>query len=178
MTIEERPVTAPIRPAKKQDRATLALLLIAAMIAIGGVMFAVGRATAGSGGTAANNSGNRGGFAGRAFPSLAPGQTLNPGQFGNRGLGLGGVVSGTVQSIGPDSMTITLASGSTVTVDLSGTTTYHSETAASATDVAVGSTVQVTINTGSSGASPGASPSPGASGTTTFTAKDILIVTP
>jgi hypothetical protein len=153
------------------------LLLIAAAVAVAGIAFAVGRATAGTSGTTANGGNQRIGGGGRNFPSLAPGQTFNPGQFGggSRGLGFGGSVSGTVQSISADSMTIELASGTTVTIDLSGTTTYHTETSASASDVSVGSSVQITINPT---AQASGAPSPSASGGQTLTAKDVLIVTP
>jgi hypothetical protein len=180
--VEEQVATA-VKPAK-QDRTTMILLLIAAMVAVGGIAFAVGRVTAGTT-TASTGDNNRyGGFpgGGREMPSLAPGQTLNPGQFpgGNQGgpngqaMGMGGAVSGTVQSIDANSITIKLSSGSTVTVSLTGTTTYHSETTASASDVKAGSTVRVTID--ASGL--GGMPNPSASGDRTVTAGDVLIETP
>ncbi len=85
-------------------------------------------------------------------------------------------------------MTLQLANGSTVTIDLSGTTTYHSETSAASTDVKTGSTVLVQIDTAAlasgqpNGAIPGSSAAPGASGAPainrTLTAKDVLITTP
>ena len=177
-------MTATAQPAKKQDRTTLALLFVAALVAVGGIGFAVGHLTGGTTTTAANNpGGGRGAF---VRPSLAPGETFDPGQFGAGGLGgrglggglAGGGVSGTVQSVSGSSMTITLANGSTVTVDLSGTTTYHNETAASSSDVKAGSTVTVQIDTA---AAANATPNPGASGALAgrqVTAKDILITTP
>jgi hypothetical protein len=176
-------MTATPKPAKKQDRTTMALLLVAAFVAVGGIGFAIGHLTGGSSAAAANNpgGGNRGGFA-RA--TLAPGQTFNVGQFGSGaggagrlgGLGgLSGGISGTVASIDGSTMTITLANGSTVTVDLSGTTTYHNETTGSSTDVKTGSAVTVQIDTSTLA---GASASPGASGGQTLTAKDVLITTP
>jgi hypothetical protein len=177
-------MTTTARPAK-QDRTTMALLLIAALVAVGGIGFAIGHLTGGSTAAAANNpagpAGGRGGF---TRPSLAPGQTFNAGQFGaggGLGRGLGGVsggVSGTVQSTNGSTLTITLANGTAVTVDLSGTTTYHNETAAASTDVKAGSTVTVQIDTS---ALAGASPDPSASGGLggqTLTAKDVLITTP
>ena len=173
-------MTATPKPAKKQDRTTMALLLIAAFVAVGGIGFAIGHLTGGSTAAAANNPGGRGGF---ARPSLAPGQTFNIGSFGGGAGGAGGAgrlggfsggISGTVASISGNTMTITLANGSTVTVDLSGTTTYHNETAGSSTDVTAGSTVTVQIDTS---ALAGASPNPGASGGQTVTAKDVLVTT-
>ena len=62
------------------------------------------------------------------------GKDNNP-SGGGGGLGLGGVsggVSGTVQSITSTSVTIQETNGSTVTINLDGTTTYHSAAAASA----------------------------------------------
>ncbi|MGD0018229.1 MAG: hypothetical protein ABSD62_03165 [Candidatus Limnocylindrales bacterium] len=177
-------MAATAQPAKKQDRTTLALLLVAAFVAVGGIGFAIGHLTGGSSTVAANNPGGRGngGFVG---PSLAPGQTFDTSQFGGggsngrgvTGLGAGGV-SGTVSSVSGSQLTITLANGSTVTVDLSSTTTYHNETAATSSDVKAGSTVTVQIDTS---VLAGASPNPSASGGLggrTLTAKDILITTP
>ena len=176
-------MTATAQPAKKQDRTTLVLLFVAALVAVGGIGFAVGHLTGGTTTTAANNPANgRGGF---VRPSLAPGQTFDPGQFG-AGLGRGGVggglaggsVSGTVQSVSGSSMTVTLANGTTVTVDLAGTTTYHNETAATSNDVKAGSTVTIQIDTTAlSNATPDPSASGGLAGRQ-VTAKDILITTP
>jgi hypothetical protein len=161
----------------------MALLLVAALVAVGGIGFAIGHLTAPSnsttdGANGANGRGN-GGF---SRPSLAPGQTLDPGQFGGglgNGRGLaGGSVSGTVQSIDGSKLTVKLANGSTVTIDLSASTTYHNETAASSSDVKAGGTVTVQIDTS---ALAGASANPGASGSLgglTVTAKDVLITTP
>ena len=173
----------PARRPAKQDRTTLILLLVAAFVAVGGIGFALGHLTA-TGATNANPnaSGRLGGFGGRgAFPSLAPGQTLDPGQFGGGrgGLGgLGGGVSGTVQSINGSTITIQEASGTTVTIDLSGGTTYHSAAAASSSDVKVGSSVTVQIDTSALASQ---TPNPGASGALegrTLTAKDVLITSP
>ncbi len=158
----------------------MALLLVAAFVAVGGIGFAIGHLTGGSTAAAANNPAGRGGFA-RA--SLAPGQTFNISQFGGGAGGAGrlgaggfsGGISGTVQSINGSTMTITLANGTTETIDLTGTTTYHNETAGSASDVTPGSTVTVQIDTS---ALAGASPNPGSSGTPTLTAKDVLVTTP
>jgi hypothetical protein len=159
----------------------MALLFIAALVAVGGIGFALGHLTA-PGATAAANATGRGGFGGRNIPSLAPGQTLNPGQFGGAGrVGAGGVsggVTGTVQSIDGSKMTVQLADGSTVTIDLSTTTTYHSAAPASAGDVKVGTTVTVQIDTSALASE---TPAPGASGLgggRTLKAKDILITQP
>lgn len=173
----------PIKP-KKQDRTTMALLFVAAFVAVGGIGFALGHLTAGTT-PAANPTGARGGFGGgRAIPSLAPGQTFEPGQFGagfgGRG-GLGAVsggVSGTVQSISGSKITVQLANGTSQTIDISGTTTYHSATAASSTDIKVGTSVTVQIDTSALASQ---TPNPSASGALggrTLTAKDVLITQP
>jgi hypothetical protein len=179
--------TATTRPAAKQDRSTLALLFVAALVAVGGIGFAVGHLTAP--GTTATNPGGNGRYGpagGFQRPSLAPGESFNPGNFGgnNRG-GFGGAgasIEGTVQSIDGSTLTIKLASGNTVTINLSGTTTYHNETSATAGDVTTGSTVFVQIETGAVNPGASGSPNPGASGAPgfnrTLTAKDVLITTP
>ena len=187
---EPEPASAPrIRPTKpgpaqkakpaKRDSSTMILLLIAGMVAIGGIAFAAGRVTAPTAAAAAVPSGALG-FGNFPRGSLAPGQTFNPaGGFGG-GLGRGGVggglgsgVTGTVQSISGSTLTLLLSTGSTVTIDLSGSTTYHNETAGSSSDVKVGTKVQVQIETA---AAAGATPNPSGSGDRTITASDILIV--
>jgi hypothetical protein len=179
-------MAASAQPAKRQDRTTIALLFIAALVAVGGIGFAIGHLTGGTTTTAntPGGLGNRGGF---ARPSLAPGQTFDAGQFGggnvgNGGFGRGGIaggnITGTVQSINGSTLTLTLANGTTVTVDLSGTTTYHNETAASSSDVKTGSTVTVQIDTT---ALANQTPNPSASGGLagrTLRARDILITAP
>jgi hypothetical protein len=160
----------------------MVLLFIAAIVAVGGIGFAVGHVTAGST-VAANSNGNGRGAGAFARASLAPGQTFDLGQFaGGRGAGaVGGFASGiagTVQSIDGTTMTITLANGTTETVDLSGSTTYHNETAGSSSDVKVGSAVTVQIDTSALASQ---APNPSASGGLdgrTLTAKDVLITTP
>jgi hypothetical protein len=179
--VPARPVrrARPDKQPAKQDRTTIALLLVAAFVAVAGVGFAVGHLTA-PGAAAANANGRTGGFAGRgAFGSLAPGQTLNPGAFAGRGLGsVAGGVSGTVQSITSTSVTIQEASGTTVTINLDGTTTYHSAAAASPSDVKVGSSVTVQIDTSALASQTPDPNATGALGGRTLTAKDILITNP
>ncbi len=182
-TLTPAPAKIPIKP-KKQDRTTMALLFIAAFVAVGGIGFALGHLTAPGATAAANPTGGRGGFGGgRAIPSLAPGQTFEPGQFGaglgGRGLGaVTGGVSGTVQSVSGTSITVQLANGTSETIDLSGTTTYHSAAAANSTDVKVGTSVTIQIDTAALASQ---TPNPSASGALggrTLTAKDVLITQP
>jgi hypothetical protein len=167
----------PEKQPAKQDRTTIALLLVAAFIAVGGIGFAIGHLTAPA---AAAANGRPGGFAGRgAFGSLAPGQTFSPGEFGGRGLGgVAGGISGTVQSVTSTSITIQEASGATVTINLDGTTTYHAAAAASAGDVKVGSSVTVQIDTSAVASQIPDPNATGALGGRTLTAKDILITNP
>lgn len=163
----------------------MVLLFIAALVAVGGIGFAVGHLTAGSTAAAANGNGAGRGTGGFSRPSLAPGQTFDTSQFGlGNGRGNGGVdgfasgVTGTVESINGMTMTIKLASGSTVTIDLSRSTTYHNETAGSSSDVKVGGTVIVQINTSAVASE---TPNPSASGGLggrTLTATDVLITAP
>jgi preprotein translocase subunit YajC len=174
-------MTPTVRPAK-QDRTTLVLLLVAALVAVGGIGFALGHLTAPTTSAAANPTGARGGF-GRNLPSLAPGQTFNPADFGagRAGVGLGGVsggVTGTVQSITGSTITIQEANGTSVTIDLTANTTYHSEISADASQVKTGTSVTVQIDTAALASQ---SPNPSASGGLagrTLTAKDILITIP
>ena len=149
-----------IAPVKKTDRTFAILLAVGLLIAVGGVTFAVGRMTA---------------------PAPAASTT--------RGFGGGVLVTGTVDSVSGTTMTLKEANGSTVTVNLAGTTTYHAQAAATAADVTTGKQVQVEVQVAGGlggqdvpGASPGAaaSPAPGASGAPprTITARDVTLVTP
>ena len=102
--------------------------------------------------------------------------------------GGGVLVTGTVDSVSGTTMTLKETNGSTVTVNLASTTTYHAQAAATAADVTTGKQVQVEVQIaggfggqGVPGASPGAdaSPVPGASAPTrTITARDVTLVTP
>lgn len=173
---------ATARPSK-QDRTTIVLLVIAAMVAVGGIGFALGHITAPSGSAGAvPNASGRGfpGGGGGAFRSLAPGESFNPGNFGNgqTRVTLGGGVTGTVQSVTPTSITVLLSDGQSATVDLNGNTTYHGETSASSSQVQVGTTVTIQIDAATGASS---SPNPDASGGLggrTLTAKDVLITNP
>ncbi len=102
---------APLVKPKSSGRLLNAVLAVALLVAVGGVAFAVGR------GTAPVASTGRGAFQGAGFPagpnaSLAPGASAVPGGFpgggqgGLGGLGGGVTVSGTVQSVTGDTLTI------------------------------------------------------------------------
>ena len=173
------PVIAPV---KKGDRTFTILLAVGLLIAVGGVTFAVGRMTAPA--AAATTRGNGGFGNGGVGGTGATGAAA----LGRGGFGGGVLVTGTVDSISGTTMTLKEANGSTVTVNLAGTTTYHAQAAATSADVTTGKQVQVEAQIaggfggqGVPGASPGAdaSPVPGASAPTrTITARDVTLVTP
>lgn len=168
------------RPVRARTSSATVLLAISALIALGGIGFAVGRATStGQTGTGASN-GAADGNAG--FGQLGPNASGVPGDFGGRALGGGqgaSTVTGTVVSVSAGSITLQLADGQTVQIATGSSTTYHSQTSATGTDVATGDTVIVQTTTGAAaGSSPGtnagASASPAAN-TGTRTATDVTI---
>ena len=174
-----------IAPAKKGDRTFRILLAVAALVAVGGVTFAIGRVTA-----PAAAATTRGAFGAGGFGAGTGAGAAGAGALGGRG-GFGGgvLITGTVDSISGSTMTLKETNGSTVTVNLAGTTTYHSQAAATAADVTTGKQVQVEVQVAGGfggadnpAASPGAAASPaaGAAGvpTRTITARDITLVTP
>jgi len=165
-------------PGRRSDRAFGILLVVAALIAVGGLAFAGGRLTApaatatGTGGLGGRNDGfgGNGGFPG-PFASGAPG-------LGRAGLGSGVLLTGTVESVGNGTLTIKTENGTTVDVTIQDATTYHSQSAASAADVTTGSQVQVQLEVGGAGG-PAASPRASAGGAQrTTTARDVTIVSP
>jgi hypothetical protein len=172
---QEAPATTPIVvPRKTSGTLTNRLLLGAAFIAIGGLAFAGGRATAPV--AAANPF--AGGPTGR-FGSFDPGAVPSGGGAlggGNASL----TISGTVKSIAGTTMTITTASGTDTVIDTS-SSTFHAQSAANAADVTTGSTVAVSVSGlpfGPGTGGPGASGAPAASsrtGSTTLKATDVTI---
>jgi hypothetical protein len=150
-------------------------IALGAAILVGavGIAFAAGRATApASAGAVANasggqpagngqangngtNRGNAGPLPGASFdlnggnggPGDDNGAGLPGDGFGRGGLGgFGGLgISGTVTAVTPDSVTIKTDAGVTVTVGLDGTTAYHQQAAAAASDVKTGTKVQVQV---------------------------------
>jgi len=128
---------------------------LAVVVAVGGVAFAVGRATApATTGTAAIVGQSGTGTRGNGFPngSFNPDGSPRPGGFTGRGgfggLGGGLVIEGTVDSVAPDSVTIKTADGNTITVGLDSSTTYHSAVPATAADVTAGKTVKLQVTGG------------------------------
>jgi hypothetical protein len=140
---------------------------VATIFAVSGIGFAVGRVTAPATAAAAGGRGT-GQFPANGTGGANGGNRANGGQFpggGQGGFGLGGgiTISGEVVEITPDQLTLKLASGQTIQIALSGTTTYHSQASATSADVTPGSTVEVQVGRGGLGG-PAASGGPTASG--------------
>ena len=188
MTVPVAPVApAPptARPKTRSSRLLDAALVLAGVIAIGGVAFGVGRATAPTN-SAANASGagffrNGGGNGFRPDGSFDPNA---PGRGGAFALGGGLSIDGTVTAVTADSVTLKLANGQDVTFGLDTSTTYHDATTASSSDVSVGSNVSVKVrgaggrvfNGPAASAAPGASTAPnGGTGNPRLQASDITV---
>jgi hypothetical protein len=149
-------VPPPAASRRRSSRLIDIALIGAAVLAIGGVAFAAGRATAPPA-AAANAFTPRGGTFFRAGGSFEPGSGQGP-RFGFGGGGLS--VDGTVTAIDADSITIKTADGQERTIELGATTAYHQATDATASDVAVGDDVSVKVTGAGQGAAPGASDAP------------------
>jgi len=175
-TVPARAVLTPRRgrpaPVRRANSVT-ALLVVSAMVALGGVAFAVGRVTStGPSGTGQTTAGN-------GFPAVAANASGNPNlALAGRTGGLAGAatVSGTVVGVTSSSITVQLASGQTVTVTTGSSTTYHTQTAATSSDVTQGATVSVKTSgsgavTNAGGAAASASPGTAVS----LTATDVTI---
>jgi hypothetical protein len=165
------------------------LAAIAAIVVIGGVVFAAGRLTAPRQASAAFSRGVIVGQGGQQFPGgMMPGQGGQGGQGGQqfpggmvpglRGQGrmgglLGGAgpqINGQVVDVTADLLTLKLASGQTIQIPLNGTTTYHKRATAAAGDVTKGS--QVVVGLGPRGAVAGGT------GGIVGGASDVMVVTP
>jgi hypothetical protein len=149
------PVT-PVRGPSRRRGVVDVVLVVAAIFAIGGVGFALGRVTAPASQAIAAGGGRFGGG----------GQLPGGGQVGNGGgatgqggfgagaggfLGAGGAgitITGQVTEITEDHVTLKLASGQTIQIAVNASTAYHTQAAASVSDVTTGSTVQVQVTRG------------------------------
>jgi len=178
------PAAAPlilptVKPKASSSRLGTYLLGLAVLVAAAGVAFAAGRVTAPA--AAAGRTGANGNFPRGSFGAgLGAGASFAPG--GVTALGGGGVsLTGTVTAIDGSTMTLQLASGQTVTIDLPSTTTYHTATTASSSAVTSGSSVVVEV-TGFGGrgfiGGARASGAPVASGGASITASDVTVETP
>jgi hypothetical protein len=122
------------------------------VLAIGGVAFGIGRATA----PAAALSGGPVAFAGGRVPT--PNGSFDPNGGPRVGFSGGLTIDGSVTAIDGDKVTVKLADGTEMTFTLDSTTAYHQTTDASATDVTVGDDVSVRVK-GGARVAPGADPS-------------------
>ena len=153
------PVTPVVKPkAKGSGRLTNAVLAIAVLVAVAGLAFAGGRATAPASAATGFQPPN-------GFPAGGPTGSFDPSTLGG-GFGRDRTVTltGTVKSLDGSTLVITAADGTETTIDVSGTT-YHAQAAATAADVTAGDTVHVSV--AGFGGSPGAArrePAPGATG--------------
>jgi hypothetical protein len=168
----------PPAPVARRSRSTRLLnvaLGAAVALAVAGVAFAAGRLTAPAAVTA-GNFGNGGGqfFQGGNGQGGQGGQSGRPngGGFLNGG---GLTIEGTVESVSGTTLTLKTASGQTIQIALDGSTTYHAQTDATASDVKTGGKVLVRVN--GRGVFGGANGGPSASGTPTGpTASDVTVV--
>jgi hypothetical protein len=146
------PQSSPTRPARRKNSGALVniALAVAVAVAIGGVAFAVGRSTAPASASGQPRFGNGlgSGFGNGQFPtgSGAP-------DFGGQGgFGRGGrTITGTVESVTAETLTIKTAAGQTVELALGPDTTYSTKAAATAADVTTGTTVEVQMVFGAGG---------------------------
>ncbi len=135
-----------------------ALLAVALVVAVGGVAFAFGRLSAPAAASANGANGRIGGFGPRASGGPFPSGGFNRGAGGFADV----TVRGTVESVTPTTLAVRLASGTTVELSLDGSTTYHRQASAAATDIQPGGSVIVELRAGGFGAVAG----PEASGST------------
>jgi hypothetical protein len=156
-TFPNQPVVPSLPVVRVQPRKTGGMWLnvvlgLAALVAVGGIAFAIGRNTApaATGGARAGNFGG-GNFPGGNFPggSFAPDASGGLGGAFTRGGGFN--LSGTVESITADTLTLKTANGQTLEFSLGADTTYASKTPATAADVKAGSKVEVQLRAGGDG---------------------------
>jgi hypothetical protein len=172
---------APIAPYSSSPSTTLPparrrrgpldwLLIVGVFVAIGGVAFAVGRATAPAAAAAQGPGGFRnfpgGNFAGGSF---APGSSFVPGG-GGLGFGGGRTLEGKITAVNGSTVTLTTANGQTIQVSIGSSTTVRQATAADASDVVVGDNVSVRVDGGFGGGG-----GPQASGAPSVTAAEITV---
>lgn len=171
------PMPASSTPVVRRPRGSRLLNIAlggALVLAIAGVAFAVGRFTAPAAVSAGNLPNGAGG--GQFFRNGQGGQGSQNGATDGRGAFFGGgvTIQGTVQSVSGSTLTLMTASGQTIQVALDGSTTYHAQTDASASDVTTGGKVLVRLNLRGAG---GGANGPTASGAPTNpTASDVTVV--
>jgi hypothetical protein len=167
--------TPVVKPKGKSGGLTDALLVVAALVAVGGITFAIGRATAPASAASAVTSGS-----GRL--GVGPGGSFDPGTL-PAGAGAGGfgdrtmTVRGTVKSLDGATLVITTSGGTETTVDVS-ESTYHAQSPATAADVTAGTEVSVSVTGFGGMRRPGASAAPDSGagpGSGSITATDVTV---
>jgi hypothetical protein len=149
------PTVTPARPHRANS--VTALLVISALVAAGGVGYAVGHATAtGQTGTDQTIGGANGQNGQNGWPAIGPnasGVPIVPGGQDGDAASAAGAVSGTVVSVTPSSITIQPPNGPTVTIPTGSSTVYSVQEPATSSDVTVGATVTVRTSGGTGAAS-------------------------
>lgn len=146
--VSSAPANPVLTPKRRSNRLLDLALVGAAVIAIGGVAFAIGRGTAPA---AAAGAFTRGGPGPGGVVIDGPDGSFEPGtgpKGQNGGLVQAGGLSieGTVTAVDADSITLKLANGQEMTFSLDDSTAYREATDAAASDVAVGDDVSVTAS--------------------------------
>ncbi len=167
------------------------VLGIAVLVAVGGVAFAAGRVTAPAPAVATRGGGFFGGGGAGAGGGTGTGGTGGSGTGGGAFAGrFGGgsvALSGTVTEVASDHITLQVTGGGTITIPIDSSTTYHSQAAASASDVTSGAKVLVQLAPGtggfnraspnpSGGVNPGTGNGTGGAGRGLGTAQDITVL--
>ncbi len=173
------PTLAQAPKPKKRGGASNVLLVVALVVAVGGITFAVGRTTAPA---AVETFGARAQAGLTDQPGSGPATSFDPANGAPAGVP-GGLddrtmtITGTVIGIDGSTMTITTADGTETAVDTSGST-YHGQTAATVADVTPGTKVSVSVAGLGGGRAPDASAAPttdGAPAQGPITASDVTI---
>jgi hypothetical protein len=154
---------AVVKPRRSSNRLLDAALVVAAALAIGGVAFGIGRATA----PAAAFTG--GGIDLPGGRIVGPNGSFDPNAGPRVGLSGGPTIDGIVTAIDGDELTVKLADGTEMTFTLDSATAYHEATDANASDMTVGDDVSVKVKGGGrvvAGADPSTAPKLSASDVT------------
>jgi len=170
------PEPTPPAPVARRSRGArwLNVALIGAVaLAIAGVAFAAGRLTAPAS-VAAGRFPNGGQF----FDSNGQGGQNGQNRQGGPGsfFSGGATIEGTVESVTATTLTLKTASGQTIQIALDGTTTYHAQTDASASDVTAGGKVLVRVNLRGGNGANGANGGGAGGDVTNPTASDVTVV--
>ncbi len=133
------------KPRSKVSAGTMGFI-VAMVVAAAGLGFAGGRVTAPAATNTRANFGNAGAN-GANGPTASGGFGRNGGNGGFGGFGGGNIsVTGQVAAIADGSITVTTTGGQNVTVELPSSVTYHAQAGASATDVKVGTSVELSVS--------------------------------